>query len=173
VQPDWPGHTRDIIYGLDFGYNNPSCLLEVSIRDEGLYVRELLYESNLTNTDLITRIKPLITKDAPVYADSAEPDRITELKRAGVTVYPAQKDIADGIDHVKRYRLFLPPESVNLIGEIRGYKFREDKDGRVLEDPVKFRDHAMDALRYAVHTHMEKTNRGARTRIGSGIKRGW
>lgn len=171
IQPDWPNKFKDTFYGLDFGYNNPSALIEVNVRDEGIYLKELLYESNLTNTDLISRIKPLIPKDAAVYADSAEPDRITELKRAGLVVYPSQKSIKDGIDHVKRYSLFIHPESSNLIGEIRGYKWREDREGRVLEDPVKFRDHAMDAMRYAIHTHMQKS--GIRRIKISGVTRSW
>jgi phage terminase large subunit len=169
---DWPAKTysKDTFYGLDFGFNNPSALVEVHTKDNGLYVRELLYESGLTNTDLIAKVKPLVGT-RPVYADSAEPDRITELKRAGVNVYPAKKDLVDGIDHVKRYRLYIDSDSVNLIGEIRSYKFREDKDGHVLEEPVKFRDHAMDALRYGIHTHLGKP--AGRARIGSGVTRGW
>lgn len=167
VSETWPRIPVDLFYGLDFGYNNPSCLVEINARDEGLYIKELLYESGLTNTDLIQRMKPLIHKDCAIYADSAEPDRITELRRAGLVVYAAQKSIKDGIDHVKRYRLFLHPESVNLIGEIRGYKWREDKDARVLEEPVKFRDHAMDAMRYAIHTHLKKEKDGRFSIIGA------
>lgn len=171
VVTDWPKHSKETIYGLDFGYNNPSSFIEVIIRDEGIYLKELLYESGLTNTDLISKLKPLVPKDAAIYADSAEPDRITELKRAGLVVYPAQKNVKDGIDHVKRYKIFIHPESVNLIGEIRGYKWREDKDGRVLEDPVKFRDHAMDAMRYAIHTHMARSGR-SNIKI-RGLTRSW
>lgn len=40
--------------------------------------------------------------------------------------------------------------------EVNTYKWREDKDGNYLDDPVKFADHLMDALRYAIHTHCAK-----------------
>ena len=170
VEPNYPKQLPDTFYGLDFGYNNPSALIECMAHDRGIYLKELVYESGLTNTDLIRKVAPLIKKDAPVYCDSAEPDRIKEIRRAGIVALPAKKSIKDGIDHVKRSTLFIHPESTNLIGEIRGYKWREDKDGRVLEEPVKFRDHLMDAMRYAIHTHMQ--NQQATIKI-RGIERKW
>ncbi len=55
-----------------------------------------------------------------------------------------------GIDKVKQYKLHILEDSINLIKEIRSYKWKEDKEGRILEEPVKFNDHAMDAMRYAL-----------------------
>ena len=34
---------------------------------------------------------------------------------------------------------------------IKGYKYRKNKDGVTLDEPVKVNDHAMDALAYAVY----------------------
>jgi phage terminase large subunit len=42
---------------------------------------------------------------------------------------------------------------VNLNREAAMYKYRETKDGILLDEPVKANDHALDALRYALHTH--------------------
>ena len=36
----------------------------------------------------------------------------------------------------------------NIIKEAQGYKRKEDKNGIVLEEPVKVFDHSMDAGRY-------------------------
>lgn len=153
----WPDNFDEIIYGLDFGFNNPSALLEVGIKDMELYLRELLYETHLTNEDLIEKLKKLIPDRARcIYADSAEPARIEEIQRAGFNIYPAEKSVKDGIDFVKRQKLHILKESANLIKEIGGYKYKEDKNGNVLEEPLKFRDHLMDALRYAVYTHLKK-----------------
>jgi len=153
----WPGEFDEVIYGLDFGYNNPTALVEVDIKDREIYLRELLYQTHLTNEDLITRLCELIPKkDSYIYADPAEPARIEEIQRAGFNVHPADKSVKDGIDFVKRQRLHILKDSVNLIKEISGYKYKEDKDGNVLEEPVKFRDHLMDAMRYAVYTHLKK-----------------
>ncbi|GAG05508.1 unnamed protein product, partial [marine sediment metagenome] len=54
---------------------------------------------------------------------------------------------------VKRHKTHIYKDSINLINEKRSYKYKEDKDGHVLEEPVKFRDHACDAERYALYTH--------------------
>ena len=148
----------EVIYGVDFGFNNPSAVVEIGIKDKELYERELLYEKELTNADLITALEMLIVeKDRPMYADSAEPARIKEISRAGFNVHGADKgknSVKDGIDFVKRHKCHISKESVNLIKEKGGYKYREDKDGNVLEEPVKFNDHLLDAERYAVYTHM-------------------
>jgi phage terminase large subunit len=160
----------EIFYGLDFGYNNPSALIAIRVRDQTLYLKELLYESNLTNSDLIQRLKPLKIDKSAIYADAAEPQRIQEFHQAGFTIYPADKSIKDGIDTVKRYQLHIHPDSPNLIAEIRGYSYRKDKDGRVLEEPVKFKDHCMDAMRYAIHSWQKR--QGIKTTV-IGVTRKW
>jgi phage terminase large subunit len=48
--------------------------------------------------------------------------------------------------------LFVTQEKRKHAKGIRSYKWKVDKDGKVLDEPVKFMDHAMDAIRYAVFT---------------------
>jgi len=60
IYPVWsfgraPEACDEIIYGLDFGFNNPSALLEIKIQDMVFYEKQLLYESGLTNNDLISK----------------------------------------------------------------------------------------------------------------------
>ncbi|MDD5188896.1 MAG: PBSX family phage terminase large subunit [Methanoregula sp.] len=143
----------DLIYGLDFGFNNPSALIEICIRDGAPFIRERLYESKLTNSQMIDRANALgLNKDFPYYCDSAEPDRIEEWRQAGYNAIPADKSVKDGIDYVKRHRLNIDPGSINTLKEIPAYSYRKKGD-QVLDEPVKFRDHAMDAIRYALYTH--------------------
>jgi phage terminase large subunit len=144
----------DDIYGLDFGFNNPTALLHLRIHDGAVYARELLYRSGITNSELISLLPALIPdRRSIIYADAAEPQRIEEIHRAGYTIKPADKSVKDGIDRVRRTPLFILNSSANLIKEIKSYKYQEDKDGKVLEEPVKLNDHLLDALRYALHTH--------------------
>ncbi len=151
---DWPESFDETIYGLDFGYNNPSSLLEIGIKDTEYYERERLYKTGLTNADLIAELEGLIeNKEDNIYADSAEPARIEEIGRAGYNIYPSNKEVKDGLDFVKRHRVHIHEDSVNHIDEKRGYKYKEDKNGNVLEEPVKFRDHLQDCERYALYTH--------------------
>jgi phage terminase large subunit len=59
-----------------------------------------------------------------------------------------------GIDLVKSLRVHTRPENVNVNKEAGIYKWREDRDGNPMDEPVKFADHSMDAIRYALHTHL-------------------
>ena len=108
----------------------------------------------MTNADLIRRLGELIEdKNKPIYADSAEPNRIQEITNNGFNCHPSDKSVKDGIDFVKRKKLHIHQDSEDLLKEIKGYKWKEDKDGNVLEDPLKFNDHLLDALRYALYTY--------------------
>lgn len=152
---EFPDTVDEILYGVDFGYNNPSVLLKVGIKDRvDVYVEELLYQRYLTNTDFISRLGELIPdRNKLIKADSAEPDRIEEISRAGFYVQGARKgkgSVKDGIDTVKRKRIHIVKNSSELIKEVKSYKWKEDTDGRILDEPVAFNDHAVSALRYAI-----------------------
>jgi phage terminase large subunit len=141
------------VYGIDFGHTNPTAVVRVLLSGEDLYWQEVVYETHLTNTDLIQRLKAEdVPRGAILYCDAAEPDRIEELRRAGFAARPAKKDVKTGIDFCKRYRI-VTVNSPNIQSEIAGYKWRENKQGDVLDEPVKYNDHAMDAGRYATFTH--------------------
>lgn len=153
----FPGSFDEKIYGLDFGFNNPTALIEIGIKDKEYYLREMLYETGLTNTQLVQRLESLkIPKNCYIYADSAEPDRIEEIHRAGYLIHPADKSVKDGIDYCRNAIFYTLPENENLNKERQSYKYKEDKNGNVMEEPVKFMDHLMDAKRYAVYTHSKK-----------------
>lgn len=143
-----------LIYGVDFGYNNPACILKIGIKDKVFYVTELLYCSKLTNADLIRFMKENIPENSYVYADSAEPARIEEIRRSKFKAVPAKKNVCTGIDFVKQCEIFTQPGNVNFNRELRDYVWAVDKqNGNILDEPVKFNDHAMDALRYAIYTN--------------------
>jgi len=146
------------IYGIDFGWNNPNAVIEIGIKDMEYYLSERLYETHMTNQDLIEKMKEIIKpQNSMIIADSAEPARIDEIKRAGFDIHPADKSVKDGIDYVKSHKLHVGANSANLISELRSYKYREDRNGNVLEEPVKFRDHLMDAMRYAMYSARDKS----------------
>jgi len=150
----FPESFDEVIYGLDFGFNNPTALIEIGMKDVEYYEKELLYKTGLTNDDLIGELENLVEdRTSEIYADSAEPARIEEIERAGFNIHPSDKDVKAGIDFVKRHKTYIHRDSVNLISEKKSYKYKEDRNGNVLEEPVKFRNHAMDAERYALYTH--------------------
>lgn len=139
--------------GVDFGFNHPSAYLDVGMRDGVIYIFREVYERGLTNTDLIERIKALSRGSHLIVADSAEPDRIEEFRRHGLPTDPAVKgpdSVRAGIDYLRRHKIIVHPDCVNTVEELKGWKYREDRDGNVLDEPVPFKDDAMAALRYAV-----------------------
>ena len=143
---------RLIGYGLDFGFtNSPTALVEVRQLDDSLYIRELLYEKRLTNTDLANKMRELgVDRQTEIVGDSAEPKSIEEIYRQGFNIKPAKKGagIHLGIDIMRRYKLNITKDSLNAIKEFRGYKWATDKNGDVLNTPVKVNDHLVDACRY-------------------------
>ena len=154
-----PGEKRfydQVVYGMDFGFNHASAFLSVGIKDGELYIFDEIYERGLTNTDLIQAVKAKASSGERIVADSAEPDRIEEFRRSGMLVVPAKKgpdSVKAGIDFLRRHRIHVDSSRCpNTIAEIQTWKYKEDKDGNVLEEPVPFKDDAMAALRYATES---------------------
>lgn len=146
----WPYDKGQTVYGLDFGYNNATALVEVTYYDNILYWREILYASKWTNSDLIAQLKLVPElRGKKIIADPAEKQRIVEIKQAGFTVQEAFKSVKETIDFVKSKPLRIHAESGNLQREIKKYSWKLDKNGVLLDEVVKFDDHALDAGRYA------------------------
>lgn len=150
----------EVFYGMDFGFNNPSAIVKIEIFDGIAYLDEVLYQTRLTTNDLIDELMILgIHRGDEIYADSAEPKTIEEIQRAGYNVKPADKaenSVMQGIRKVKSTPLRVTSRSTNIIKELKGYKWKTDKDGILVtpEKPVKFMDHAMDAVRYGLFTKL-------------------
>jgi phage terminase large subunit len=151
---DIPETYDDITYGIDFGFNNPSAVMRVYWIDGKAIWEEILYKSNYTNNELIEAIKAEVPAEHLTYnwyADTAEPARIEEFYRAGFNVYPADKSVKDGIDYCKTHITGITANSPNAIKERQSYSYKKDKDGNVLEEPIKWNDHLMDAGRYGTY----------------------
>lgn len=145
----------DVFFGLDFGYTVPTSLVKVEHYDGSNYVKEVIYLSGITTPELIERLKGAGVTSEMIYCDAAEPDRIDELIKAGFNAKKAIKDVVAGIVKVKSYPLYITHDSKNMINEMNGYKWATDNNGEILDDkPVKANDHATDAMRYAIMTHL-------------------
>ena len=149
----------DHFYGLDFGYTNPAGLVEISLRDQEPSVKQLLYETNLTTAGIADQMEALgVSKEDPLYCDPAEPDRIQELYDRGFNAIPAKKgpgSVAAGILFCKSLGIKVVTGSIDLIKENQTYKWAEDKEGNLIDGkPVSVFDHLLDAMRYALFTHL-------------------
>lgn len=147
----------EIWYGQDFGYKVPSALIQVEMYEGAIYANELIYQAGLTTNDLIETYRTIgMSKTGEIYCDAAEPKTIEEMFRAGYNAMPADKDVWAGIQKIKSMPLYITENSINLLKELKNYKWKTDKDGTIkpTEEPVKLNDHALDALRYAVFTKL-------------------
>lgn len=149
-----PEHYKNVHSGLDFGFVEPSALVQIGERDGDLYVLDELYRAKLTNQELIDAVEALDhVKDYPIVADSAEPDRIKEFQQRGFKVTGAKKGKGYkkyAIDTLRRRKIHIHPRFVNFKNEIGAWQYKKTADGTVLEEPVEFNDHLMDALIYGV-----------------------
>jgi len=144
-------------YGVDFGFNHPTACTEVKIiHKEGiepdeLYLDEIVYESMLTNTQLMRKIKaeaPHLLK-LKGYLDSAEPARIADFELAGFDVVGALKDVTAGIDKVQSMKIHVTRRSTHIIDELDLYCWKLDRNGNPLDEVLKENDDACDSFRYA------------------------
>ena len=158
-----PEHAKLVAYGLDFGYSNdPTSLVRTYILDDNMYVDELIYRTGMTNRDIANEMQQLgLDRSNEVFADSSEPKSIEEIYRMGWNVKPTIKgSINIGIDIIRRYKLHATERSFNLIKELRNYKYIEDKNGNITNNPVDNFNHALDALRYSVVNKISQSHLG-------------
>lgn len=160
--PDARSRMRHV-YGLDFGYSNdPTALVDVYIDEAGkkIYVDEIIYETGLLNSNIAQRMAEAgISKTTEIFADAAEPKSIDELGSRGYryNVKPAyKKDLLSQIQFLQQFEIYVTTRSLNVIKESRQYKWKEDRDGNAVNEPIDAFNHAMDALRYAVFTALRK-----------------
>jgi len=158
VVEDFPredDHYSSVYAGVDFGFNDPSAVVKIGWKDDELYILDELYRKGLTNTELMQEIEDskVVSKNHHLTGDSAEPARIKEFRQKGYDIRGAEKakdSVKFGIDWIKRHRIHIHSSCQNFLNEIQSYKYREDKDGNVLEEPVDMSNHLMDAMRYAL-----------------------
>lgn len=149
-----PYGAKLIADGLDFGFtNDPTAFLQVYENNGELWVSELIYETGLTNDQIVVQLRDMsIGRGEEIIADSSEPKSIQEIRNLGFNAVPAQKgpdSVKQSINILKRYKINITQQSAGLRKEIKGYKWKVDKKtGKTLNEPVDFMNHSIDALRY-------------------------
>lgn len=148
----FPFDGGEVIRGLDAGFNDPTAIVEVRKIDDKIYLKELLYARGLTANDLAYKIEQLsFDRTDSIFCDSSRPEIIEDLRRKKINAKPVIKNtILHGIDLIKRHEVFIHEDSTNLIDEFQNYKWKTDKDGRILDAPEDKWNHGIDSVRYAL-----------------------
>lgn len=148
-----PADAKFIARWLDWGFtNDPTSFGEVYKFNSELYIDQLIYETGLTNSDIIKRLETLsIPKQQEIIADSSEPKSIEDIRRAGYNIIGAKKgpdSIINSIDTLKPLKINITQRSVQTIKEFGTYKWKVDKNGNAINEPVDFNNHSIDGIRY-------------------------
>lgn len=158
--------TDERIYGYDAGWDDPRVVLELARTDYGQWiVVDCFHRSESYPEDIIdaeTGTGWLADKpDGTLYCEH-EPGHIKKFRAAGWRAVKANKDLDEGIPHVRgrlerdsddRPGLLVSNTCSELIQEFLSYQ--EEHVGK--KTAV---DHCLDALRYALYTHGGGPSRG-------------
>lgn len=143
--------------GIDFGYtNDPTAIIDVYICGDELWLDEICYKTKMLSSDIIKEIKNANNRDrsnVEIISESADPRLIDELNNAGLDVKPVRKyagSIIAGINKMQIMKIFITNRSVNLKKEFKNYTYRQNKDGKWLNEPIDSFNHGIDAVRYVV-----------------------
>lgn len=157
---DTPPETYDeVIYGVDWGHNNPAVVL-ATVRDGDRWiVVDEWYQRRCTVNDHARAAEELVERwgEGPIYCDPSEPANIETFQRNGLPARAADNDVTPGIQQVAalRDRLRVVSSCQNLRNEFNQYQY---KDGGDADAPLKQHDHALDSLRYQLFTHTRQPN---------------
>ncbi len=156
----WEEAEGQVLYGQDYGFNNPTVMLRVKYHKEGIFVDQLLHKTNLTSNLIVNEMnklkdKKLVNFNSEIFGDGARPEVIEDICKEGYNCRAAKKgkdSVLRGINFIKKHQIFVTEHSTELIKELKSYKWKVDRDEKILDEPVDVNDHLCDALRYALST---------------------
>ena len=156
IPGDWP-----LLGGLDYGYNHPTAAVWLAEGPDGVFY--VFREYKATESTIFEHWNQMVAKCAtsvPVwYDDPAGAQYSAEMRRLGLPVRGANKEVQAGIDTVAslmaagRLRVFA--SCVGWREEVEGYSWAGERDGTFSDAPNKVDDDLMDATRYALHSRLK------------------
>jgi len=147
-----PEHLTEFIYAIDYGYTHPTAMVKIWFtRDtREAFIEEVIYESYLISTDIIQRMeKAGVDKKVVIVSETARPEIIADIKRTGYSIVEAIKDVKDGINNIKTFKMMVHSKASNVIKENQNYRYKKH-NGIMTEEVIKLWDDAMDAIRYGL-----------------------
>ena len=161
--------------GLDFGFTHDATTfprLAVDLDNKELWIYAEHYEHAMTTDDIYNMIVEADMKNAWITADSAEQRLIAELRAKGISrITPSVKgagSINAGIDFMKQFKIYIHPSCVKTIEEFDTYIYKQDKDGKWLNEPIDANNHIIDAVRYSLERyHIQGSSTREKTKKAS------
>ncbi len=144
----------DTWYGLDFGYggNDKTSCIKITFIDDVYYVQEMFSEAKMSMRMALSRMRRAgIPYNAPIYADSAMPLLIEEIRAGGyASIRKAKKgDVEAGIKKVQNKNIVivgdLEKQNKNLYYSYMTFSW--DDKGKRPHEPDE-----LAALRYGINS---------------------
>ena len=149
VIAELPANFERIVYGVDWGFRGPGCILALGEREGKVYVLQEFYQRGCTVADMLASARDMQQRWGVgiFFCDPSEPSNIEEFRRGGINAQKADNSILPGIQKVTSLKdnLLVSERCQNLINEFQMYRYDENDK----ETPLKINDHAADAMRYA------------------------
>ncbi len=166
VVDEVPSQFTRYYVGVDYGTSNPTAFLLVGQHEDKLYVIDEYYWDSAergrqkTDAEYSRDLQEFIKGRYPqaIVIDPSATSFITQLRRDGVRmIRHANNSVLDGIRTVAVFlsqkRLFVYRKRCSsLPREFTAYVWDPQAQKRGEDRPLKQNDHALDALRYVVHT---------------------
>lgn len=144
-------------FGADWGFAaDPTTLVKLWIHQRRLYVDHEAYGVGveIDHTPALFDQIPG-SRSHVIRADSARPETISYMRRAGFNIQPAAKgkgSVEDGVAHLRGYEaIVIHPRCKHAQEEARLWSYKVDRlSGDVLPLLAEGNDHVMDGIRYAL-----------------------
>ncbi|WP_438979987.1 PBSX family phage terminase large subunit [Polynucleobacter sp.] len=146
-------------HGLDWGFaDDPLAYskLYYNRKKEQLYVCAELYLFGHSDNKSHPLIKAHAGNDT-IVADSSEPKSINGMRALGLNIIGAKKgpgSVETGIKFLQSLEIIVHPSCANFLKELENYRYKQDKAGNILPEPIDAFNHLIDSARYAMESDM-------------------
>lgn len=153
--------------GMDFGFQtsyNAALRVAIDHKRKWLYIYWEYYKNKMTDdrTAVDPKFIELKKTGELIRADNAEPKTIQFYKQEGYRMIGAKKITnIEQIKKVKRFkRIICSDKCKRTIGELKGLTFKEDTNGKIIEDEFNIDAHTFDALKYSLEGYEVSSLKG-------------
>ena len=161
----------------DFGYaTDPNAFVRIHYdkKKNGIYIFDELYKHQLSNRKLAEWLKEKGYDNDVIFADSAEPKSIAELKNDfGISKIKGVKKGPDSVEFGERWLDDLdficidPKRTPKTAFEFENIDYQTDRDGNPKPRLIDKDNHSIDAVRYAMSEDMRSNKTKVKTFKGS------
>jgi len=154
----------ELFIGVDAGYHHPAAIMMFVDEDHNVFIVKEYMPDDVDSVELAQWLSDNWRKHNPtrVFVDPESPDctRAIKKKKFNVSI-KVDKKRQPGIATVKGFirlptttltKLYVNRECMGTKYEFNRWSYKQDPDGNYSDDAEKKSDHAMDAIRYVLHT---------------------